>query len=147
MNQTLDPREIAFRQFWSHYPLRMAIAEARVAFANALKTTSAQELIEGAQRFAQDPNRQPEYTPYPAKWLNGQRWLDGALPPRTLSPQESAQLDKERARVQNEREIARSQAISDEFKAAKARAVPLSPTLKAEILDTIARNLYSSNND
>ena len=139
---TLDPREIAFRHFWDRYPLKISIAEARVAFASALKIASAEDLILGAQRYATDPNRDETYTVYPAKWLIQQRWMDSALPPRTLSPQESAQLDKERAKVQNEREIARSQAISDEFEAAKARAVPLSPTLKAETLDKIARNLY-----
>ena len=139
---TLDPREIAFRHFWNAYPFKIAVADARVAFSQALKIASAQELIEGAARFANDPNRVVQFTPYPKKWLDGQRWMDSALPPRTLSPQESAQLDKERAKVQNEREIARSQAISDEFEAAKARAIPLSPTLKAEILDKIARNLY-----
>ncbi len=139
---TLDPREIAFRHFWDRYPLKLAIAESRVAFANALKITDAATIIMGAQRFAQDPNRSPEYTPYPAKWLNGQRWLDGSLPPRTFSPQESAQVDKERAKVANERERAKSDQIAKEFAEAKARAVPLDPILKKSTLDLIQRNLY-----
>ena len=139
---TLDPREIAFRHFWNNYPLKLAIAEARVAFAKALKIASAQELIEGAIRFANDPNRDPRYTPYPAKWLFGQRWKDGALPPRTRTPQEQTEYEAIMAKSRDERERVKSEQLAREFEEAKARAVPLRADLKAETLDTIQRNLY-----
>lgn len=130
MNQTLDPGEIAFRHFWNRYPRKIAIAEARVAFAHALTLARAEDIIIGAQRFADDPNRTETYTPYPAKWLNGQRWMDGALPPRTLSPEELAQREIQRAKDKDEAERLRSEAIGREMEEARKRAVPMTEEAK-----------------
>jgi hypothetical protein len=33
-------------------------------------------IIEGAKRFAQDPNRQDEFTAHASTWLNQERWSD-----------------------------------------------------------------------
>lgn len=138
MNQTLDPGEIAFRHFWVRYPNKIAIAEARLAFAQALKIARAEDIIIGAQRFAEDPNRDATYTPYPSKWLNGQRWTDGPLPPRKLSSEELAERDVVRAKAKDEAEKARSAAIGLELQAMRARAVPMPEDLR-EIIQEVRK--------
>ena len=130
MNQTLDPREIAFRHFWNRYPHKIAIAEARVAFAQALKIAKAEDIIIGAQRFADDPNRDATYTPYPSKWLAGQRWMDGALPPRKFSPEELAEKEVAKAKAKEEAERKRSIEIGLEMEEARKRAVPMTQEAK-----------------
>ena len=111
MTLKLDPQEIAFRHWWLAYPLKIAVAEARLAFAQALNLTTAANLIESAHRFAQDPNRDPHFTPYPARWLANQRWFDGPLPPRKLSPEEITDRDLARSKVKEEAERLRSAEI------------------------------------
>ena len=133
MNRTLDPREIAFRHFWNRYPHKIAIAEARVAFAQALKIAKAEDIIIGAQRFAEDPNRDSTYTPYPSKWLNGQRWLDGPLPPRKLTPEELAEKAALEVIRRNDLERERSIAIGLEMEEARRRAVPMPEDLREQI--------------
>jgi hypothetical protein len=39
-------------------------------------------VLAAAERFAADPNRDPDYTPHPATWLNQDRWDDDPLPAR-----------------------------------------------------------------
>lgn len=136
---TLDPREIAFRQFWSNYPRKVAIAEARVAFARAIQSHLAADIIEGAHRYAMDANRDETYTPYPVKWLNNIGWMDGPLPPRKLTPDEVAQRDIARTKTRDEAEKARSTAMGLEFKAMKARAVPMPDNMR-EIIQEIRRS-------
>lgn len=133
MNQTLDPREIAFRHFWNRFPNKIAIAEARVAFAQALKIAKAEDIIIGAQRFAEDPNRDPTYTPYPSNWLRQQRWQDGPLPPRKLTPEELAQKAALDVIKRNDLERERSLAIGKEMEEARRRAVPMPEDLREQI--------------
>ena len=140
MIPALDPREIAFRQFWSNYPRRIAIAEARVAFAGALKIARAEDIISGAHRFATDPNRDETYTVYPAKWLNGQRWADGPLPPRKLSPEELVEKAAIEAVRRSDLERERSAAIGRELDEMKRRAVPMPEDLRQVIRE--ARNAH-----
>lgn len=69
---------IGFSDFWGIYPRRVGKRQAEQAFANALKRASASEIMAGAQRYKDDLTRKPEFTAYPATWLNGDRWLDEA---------------------------------------------------------------------
>ena len=133
MIPTLDPREIAFRHFWNRFPNKIAIAEARVAFAQALKVAKAEDIIIGAQRFADDPNRDPVWTPYPSKWINGQRWLDGPLPPRKLTPEELVEKAAIEAVRRSDLERERSLAIGRELDEMKRRAVPMPEDLRQVI--------------
>lgn len=71
-----------FDEFWSTYPRRRDRRKAEKAFLNALKRTDADTIIAGAARYAQDPNRVDQFTKYAEGWLNGDGWLDEALPPR-----------------------------------------------------------------
>jgi len=71
-----------FEKFWNTYPIKVGKATAMKAWIKAVKRGTSLMIIEGAERYAKDPNREPEFTAHPATWLNGDRWLDSPLPPR-----------------------------------------------------------------
>lgn len=70
---TPDP----FADWWSHYPRKVGKGQAVRAYRAALKKTDANTLLEAIK--AQAPKlteRGTEFCPYPATWLNGERWAD-----------------------------------------------------------------------
>jgi len=69
-----------FEQFWKTYPLKVGKGAAMKAWVKALRKTTLDVIIEGAERYAKDPNRDPAFTAHPATWLNSDRWLDSPLP-------------------------------------------------------------------
>src|SRR6476661_8671463 len=83
-----------FDEFWAAYPRRRDKRKAEKAFAAARKRTDADTIIDGAHRYAADPNRIEQFTKYAEGWLNGDGWLDEPLPPRHghRPPQSTADL-------------------------------------------------------
>jgi hypothetical protein len=76
-----------FERFWQAYPRAVAKGAARTAWPKAVRTAGGiGAIVDGAARFAADPNRLDKYTPHPATWLRGERWDDPPLPPRTDRP-------------------------------------------------------------
>jgi len=73
-----------FDQFWESYPLRVGKGAALKAWMKAVKRATPQIIVEGACRYASDPNRDPAFTAHPATWLNSDRWTDSPLPPKSL---------------------------------------------------------------
>lgn len=72
-----------FVAFWEAYPNGAGKGAARKAWPKALKAAGdAEVIIQGARRFADDPNREPAFTPHASTWLNAERWLDPPLPAR-----------------------------------------------------------------
>ena len=84
-----------FEEFWKIYPRATGYGEAQQAFENAVRgsttrgrvrqPTDPAVILEGARRFAADPNLpidEPTYIPLPTTWLNQDRWRDGPLPAR-----------------------------------------------------------------
>jgi hypothetical protein len=83
-----NPNEKLFDHFWEIWPKRVGKADARKAWAKALKKTDAQEIISAATVYAASPFRpEMQFIPMPATWLNGERWSDDA-------PTGSAQVTK-----------------------------------------------------
>ena len=70
----------SFDEFWEIYPRKAGKQEARKVFQRALSNASLSEILEGARRYASDPNRELQYTAHPATWLNQGRWSDDPLP-------------------------------------------------------------------
>jgi hypothetical protein len=103
--------EVLFEQFWAEYPRKVDRGAALKAFAKALKHASFEEILSGAIGYANDPNRKPEFTKYPASWLNAQSWLNQV----TVS-------DELPKRTERERE--RTRAIIAETKEAEAKSAP-----------------------
>lgn len=72
-----------FADFWAVYPRRVGKVKARAAFAAALKAgADPADVIEGARRYAGDPNREERFTAHPTTWLNRGSWEDEPLPGR-----------------------------------------------------------------
>ena len=76
------PDSFDFADFWAVYPRKTARAAALKAWAKAVKSADPAEIIRGARRYADDPNREAQFTAYPATWLNAGRWEDEPLPAR-----------------------------------------------------------------
>ena len=104
-NHTIEPSiETPFDLFWNIYPRKTAKIDAKSAFAKALENASAETILEGAKRFADDPYRHPTFTPYPATWLNQGRWADDPLPPREMTPEEKKEREAKAAEVRRKRD-------------------------------------------
>lgn len=71
-----------FERFWSEYPVKRDKGKALKAWKNATKRANNDELIAGAVRYRNDPNREDQYTKYAEGWLNGDGWEDEPLPDR-----------------------------------------------------------------
>jgi hypothetical protein len=71
-----------FDDFWSTYPRREKKQNAIKAWEKAIKIASPEQIIAGAARYRDDPNREDHYTAHPTTWLNAGSWEDEPLPPR-----------------------------------------------------------------
>ncbi|WPM94371.1 replication initiation protein [Arthrobacter phage Cupello] len=93
-----------FADFWAVYPRKTARAAALKAWAKAVKSADPAEIIRGARAYADDPNREAQFTAYPATWLNGERWADEPMPAR----RGSGPRDRQGEILQREMETARA---------------------------------------
>jgi hypothetical protein len=69
----------AFDRFWQVYPKQVDRLAAEKAFGKALKLVPAEQIIEGAGRYARDPERigrGERYTKHPANWLRDGSWAN-----------------------------------------------------------------------
>lgn len=84
-----------FAAFWKVYPRKAAKGDARKAWAKAVKAAGDPDrIVQGAYRFKLDPNRQEEFTPYPATWLRAERWDDDPLPARGTNGTKPTKLQR-----------------------------------------------------
>lgn len=74
--------ENRFDDFWEAYPRKDDKKKAKTIYDRLAKTVPEQTIIDGARRYAADPNRDPAYTKYPTTWLNAGAWDNEPLPPR-----------------------------------------------------------------
>jgi hypothetical protein len=68
-----------FARWWAHVPRKVAKGQARSAWAAALKKAGGVDVLIDATRKGIGWNMSsgdPKYMPYPATWLNGERWAD-----------------------------------------------------------------------
>jgi hypothetical protein len=71
-----------FDRFWKVYPKTDDKRTARTAFTRALKRASFAAILAGAERYRDDPNREPSFTKNASTWLNADAWENGPLPSR-----------------------------------------------------------------
>lgn len=71
-----------FERFWSEYPIRRDKGKALNAWKRATQRAANDEIIAGAVRYRNDPNRLDQFTKYAEGWLNGNGWEDDPLPER-----------------------------------------------------------------
>lgn len=133
MNHPLEPSKeppSSFDDFWKAYPRKVGKQAALKAFMKAIKDAPAEEVIAGAIRYANDPNRSDTFTAHPTTWLNAGRWTDGPLSERILT------ADEKRAQEQKRIEERRKQDIEDrlrwekELAERKRNAVPMPEEVK-----------------
>lgn len=102
-----------FEEFWSEYPKKVDKAKAFKAFRSALSRAKFEEILAGVIRYKNDPTRKPDFTKYPATWLNADAWANEYEPDRDAE-----------SRKKMERERERTQEMLAEMRAAEANAVP-----------------------
>jgi hypothetical protein len=119
-----------FNEFWGVYPTRVGKQAAMKAWDKAILQSDAATIVEGARRYADDPNRHPSYTAHPSTWLNAGRWADDPLPTRELNPAEKRAQEASEAARRAELERARAAELSRLDAEARARAVPMPENIK-----------------
>ena len=90
-----------FDEFWKEYPRKLDKGAAFKAFRSALKVATFEQILAGAIAYRNDPNRDSEFTKYPATWLNADAWENEIQP----SPDSEA---AQRANQRRDRELQRS---------------------------------------
>ena len=78
----LVPPAPSFDDFWATYPRKDDKTAARKAWDRATKHTDPQNILDGATRYAQDPNREKQFTKLPTTWLNAGAWDNEPIPDR-----------------------------------------------------------------
>ena len=73
--------EKLFDEFWTSYPRKLDKAKAFRAFRSALKRAKFEDILAGVIAYRNDPKRDPEFTKYPATWLNNDSWENAATTP------------------------------------------------------------------
>jgi hypothetical protein len=128
-----------FDLFWKYYPIKVGKAAAQKAWLKAIKIESPDEIIAGAIRYADDPNRHPSFTAHASTWLNAGRWADAPLPPRTLTPDEKKQRELEESRAKSERERLETLRWQQERQEIQANAVPVPDYVRDLIRKTVPK--------
>jgi biotin operon repressor len=78
--EPLNSEHQPFDEWWSYFPRKEGKGAARKEFDKALKKVDLDVLVEAAENYRNDPNREPKFTVQPARWLREERWDDGPLP-------------------------------------------------------------------
>jgi hypothetical protein len=115
--------DFQFDEFWKEYPRRVDRAAAFRAFKSALKRAKFEDILAGAIAYRNDLARKPEFTKYPATWLNADSWENAATLPEVRAASE--------ARRQKEKEA--SDAYLREMAEIAKNSVPLTPELKKKL--------------
>lgn len=119
-----------FEDFWNAYPRKVGKQAAVKAFAKAAKIAKPEEIIEGATRYANDPNRVDAFTAHPTTWLNAGRWADGPLPERIKTAEEKRADELRIAEERRRREIEETLRWQKETEEHKKKSVPMPQHLK-----------------
>jgi len=79
---SLNKKDTKFAEFWDAYPRKAGKQAAERAWKTAVTKADPDTIILAASTFRHDPNREDQFTPHPATWLNQGRWDDEPLPSR-----------------------------------------------------------------
>jgi hypothetical protein len=110
-----------FTEFWSCYPRKLDKAKAFRAFRSALKRATFEDILAGVIAYRNDPKRNPDFTKYPASWLNADSWENA-----------SAQADTPHLE-RRDKEKEKSDAFLKEQEALRQQAVPPPPSLRKKL--------------
>lgn len=108
VRETYAQIDSLFDEFWNAYPRKLDKAKAFRAFKTALKKATFEDILAGVIAYRSDPKRDPDFTKYPATWLNSDSWENAAA----TEDNEAA----ERARLRREKEKAASDSMLAEIR-------------------------------
>jgi DNA-binding transcriptional regulator YhcF (GntR family) len=128
-----------FDLFWKSYPIKVGKAAAQKAWVKAIKVESADVIIAGAVRYAEDPNRHPSFTAHAATWLNAHRWNDSPLPQRVFTADEKKARELEESKAKSERERLEYLKWQQEIREAEERAVPVPADIREFLKKTLPK--------
>lgn len=94
-NTSAGEKEL-FDEFWNAYPRKLDKGKAYRAFRSALKRAKFEDILAGVIAYRNDPKRNPDFTKYPASWLNADSWENAAALPDTPSVE---RREKEKAKT------------------------------------------------
>lgn len=79
-----------YEDFWKAYPRKVGKPEALKAYTKARKTVDNQTLIEAVQKQTATAwkDKEIDFIPHPATWLNQGRWMDEITEPKKLKGDE-----------------------------------------------------------
>ena len=117
LNKTNTHEDELFPEFWNEYPLKKDKGAAFKAFRSALKRAKFEDILAGVIAYAHDPQRKPEFTKYPATWLNADAWENVIAP----SPDSEAAL---RIEARRERERKATQELLRKEAEAREKSAP-----------------------
>ena len=77
-----------FTTWWATYWLRRGKKPAKAAFVKHVRTEARfQQVMDATQaQRAEMLAKDPQYRPYGATWINGERWEDETTPPLSREP-------------------------------------------------------------
>jgi len=135
MNHPLEPsiepsHQTSFDEFWKVYPRKVGKQAAIKAFAKAIKNNEPNVIIEGALRYANDPNRVDAFTAHPTSWLNAGRWNDDPLPERIKTADEKRAEEQAKIEERRRRDIEERLRWERELEEQKKKAVPMPDNIK-----------------
>jgi hypothetical protein len=141
MNHPIKPSNETpeFNLFWDQYPIKVGKAAAKKAWDKAIKIEKPDVIIQGAVRYAGDPNRHPSFTAHASTWLNAHRWSDSPLPPRVLTPEERRERDLIDSRAKTEKERLETLKWQEELKETQSKAVPVPDYVKEIFKKTLPK--------
>ena len=88
-----------FNEFWTAYPRKLDKAKAFRAFKSALKRATFEDILAGVLLYRNDPKRDPDFTKYPATWLNSDSWENTHEPSKDSEAARRAQERREKERA------------------------------------------------
>jgi hypothetical protein len=114
-----------FERFWELYPKKVEKIDARKAFHKALQEYDAKDVLDGAERLANDPNLPPkQFIPYPASWLRAGGWTNEPYPAREQTAEEKAERLAHQRRLESERAKQHTKALLAEQKETEKQSTP-----------------------
>src|SRR5690348_14895817 len=92
------PATVSFEMFWAAYPRKVCKKAAEAAWRKISPNAELATQIVSAVYAQRLDDRDRQYIPHPATWLNGERWTDEVAQP--LVPQMPRELSRTQARSQ-----------------------------------------------
>jgi hypothetical protein len=110
-NLTNAQTEQLFNEFWNAYPRKLDKAKAFRAFRSAIKRAPFADIMAGVIGYRNDAARNPDFTKYPATWLNSDSWENAVTPSADSEAAERAKLRREREKAASEQFLAEQRQI------------------------------------